>query len=468
MSNAIQPTTVQPELTPLRRLTGSSAGQFVRDNKVLAGGATVAGVVAIAGGAAKSDAFARVTEKGLIPAAGVAATALGAALVHDGVVNDLGTNNRKASVKIGAGTVLALGGTEVVGRSFDIPIARQAISKPAQLIARHGQTIGGGALIAAGVAGGTIAVDRIGKAANGERPIANGALGAGAALAGTAATLGGLEMIGRAHHVPVIDKALTGTVRTLVRSNAATTAAGVGLAAGAAALGTAAVRNFNRDGNAFVTTAEGLGAAAAGLGAVELIGHGLKVTSLQGALTRHLPQVGGAALAIAGATTIKESLADVGERGLRPLNAAGLAAGAAAVPGGAAILLHGAGFGAAAELAGRGAGVAGAAGLGVLSYTLGKQAVESGRDGKAGTAAVTAVGSAATAVGALALAGEATGIQALSSAARTVGNVTVKPVFNHVLKPAGEWIYRNPVAGGAIIAGAVGVGAYLHYRNKND
>jgi hypothetical protein len=145
--------------TPYQQLKNSKVGHFVRDNKITTAGSVLGSAVVIAGGAAKSQAFAKVAEKGIVPAAGAAAALYGLSLGHDAIANDFGKGHNARGVgKAFAGTALALGGTEVVGRIYDIPGAKRALSKPVEVAYKaldgvfggHWKAIGGGALAVGG------------------------------------------------------------------------------------------------------------------------------------------------------------------------------------------------------------------------------------------------------------------------------------------------------------------------------
>ncbi|MFA5509158.1 MAG: hypothetical protein WC423_27295, partial [Vulcanimicrobiota bacterium] len=124
--------------TPYQKIKNSKIGRSVRDHKVGAGAASVAASAVIAGGAFQSDTFARVARYGIVPAAGTGVAVLGAAAVHDAVVNDVGENNAKATAKIALGTAAALGGTQVVGMAFDLPILDRAFTG---VVFDHGQAL---------------------------------------------------------------------------------------------------------------------------------------------------------------------------------------------------------------------------------------------------------------------------------------------------------------------------------------
>ena len=131
--------------TPYQKIKNSKLGRLVRDNKVGTGATSVAATAVIAGGSFQSDAFYNVARYGIVPAAGAGISVLGATAVHDAVVNDVGENNLKATAKIAVGSAAALGGAEIVGRTFDIPVMKQAFSG---VVFDHGQALIGGALLA--------------------------------------------------------------------------------------------------------------------------------------------------------------------------------------------------------------------------------------------------------------------------------------------------------------------------------
>lgn len=529
--------------TPYQRIKNSPPGQFVRDNQLLTAGATAASALVIAGGAAKSQAFKKIAEKGIVPAAGAGVSAFGGSLVHDAIVNDLGRHNGRAAGKGAIGTVLALGGAEVVGRSYDVPVLRQALSGPVEQAIKHakwtgtavagGAALGGGALVvdglkdvghsngkaaakigggtliaagsaeaigrmhdipvlkelvskplakvaergqsilgvgvaAGGVAAGGFAANRFRKAASGDNPVVNGALGVGSTLTSAAAVLGGAELVGRDLGIKYMDQALSGPVRFLARNGVGATAAGTLLVGGGAVLGGEAVKNFKKGGNDLLTVAEGMGAATAAAGGLELIGKGTGFKPLQGLLTRHAGVMGGVALSGLGASLAKVSGQDMASKGANELNIAGTTLGGAAVPGGVAVAAASLGAEKVAEYGGRGALLVGGAGLGALTYKWGKDAATSFRNGDQLAGMGHGLLALGTGIGSSWAIGTATGIKPLTRVGEYVNTYALKPIWEKGIVPAGRYLYNNPVVGGALVAGTVAGGAYWYFKHKKD
>ena len=453
--------------TPYQQIKNSPLGRFVRENKLVTTGATVGASIVVGGGAAQSSAFADVARYGIVPALGASVAIVGAAAVHDAVANDFGKHNLRAASKVAVGTTAALGGAQVVGMAYDIPVLDHALSGTLEKVFDNGLAIAGAGVIAGGVAAGRFAAGRAIAAANhAEHRAANVALAATGAGASGAAVLGGLEMIGRQYNIPGVEHVFTHTVDYLSQSAPAAVAAGTLLLAGSGVLVGEAIQNVRKGGNDLVTVAEGLGAVTAGMGGLELVGHGLQIEALEGVLTRHVDTVASAALAGAGVALTRVSADSIKENGLHIKNATGATAGAAMTLGGVSAGLGTFGLSPAAELAGRGAGVVGGLGLGAMTYVLGRDAIRDLRQGDLLHASARLAASGATATGSLLTVGESLNIPALTDAADTVAHATVIPLWNHVIEPAATFLFQNPVAGGAVIA--VGVGAaYALYRHHH-
>ncbi|MBS2036233.1 hypothetical protein JST97_14680 [bacterium] len=451
-----------PVNTPYQKLKHSKLGKVVRENKVLTGVAGTAGTVVLAGAAAQSPTMARVAQYGVIPAAGIGLAAFSASVAHDAVVNDLPDRPFKGTAKLAAGVTGTLGGLEMVGQSLDIPVLKHALSTPLEKLADNGQAVLGLAVAGGGLAAGKFAVKRFQTAASGEARGRNLALGTASAITSAAATLGGLELLGRNFQIPVMDKALTGTIQALSAGGAGAIAAGSLLAAGGGQLATEAVRNFRRGGNDFVTLGEGMGAVTAALGGVQLAGHGLGLKATEGLLTEHGELMLATALTGSGASALRTSLKDIQENGLRPLNAFGLTAAAGLLPGGLGVAADAVGLRAASHFFGDAALTGVGLGLGATSFALARSAVNSAREGDLMNAAGKGLASAGTGAAALASTGYGLHVPGLETAGRKVLQATVEPFWDHVVVPSGQFLFNHPLAGGACLA--LGVGGYLAAR----
>lgn len=456
---------VQP--TPYQKFKASKPAQLVRENKLVTGLASAGAAVVVAGGAAQSQAFANVAQYGIAPAVGAGIAAFGAAAAHDAIVNDIGERPVFGTAKFVGGTAAMLGGTQIVGLAFNIPMLDRALTTPLSKLADNGQAVLGLAVGGGGVAAGKFAADKFRAAlAGGENRTRNIALGAAAATTSAAAVLGGAELIGRNFSIPVVDQALTGTVKALASGGAGSVAAGTLLTGGAAQLGAEAVKNFQKGGNDLLTVVEAMGAVTAGLGGVQLAGHGLGLGATQGLLTEHAPVVASTGASALGLALARTSLKSLRETGLRPLNSLALAAGAAMIPAGAAGAAAALGLHEAAELFGRSAGATAGLGLGVATAALGKKAVESAQNAQLLHTAGYGLAAAGTATGSLFAVGESLNIPIMREASRKVLSSTLEPAFEHIISPGTEFLFTHPVAGGAVLA--LGVGGYLYARYRGN
>jgi len=449
--------------TPYQWLKNSRVGKLIRENKILSGVAALGASIVTAGGAAQSQGFAKIAEYGIVPAAAAGTALVGAALVHDGIVNDAGTSNLKAVTKISGGTIAALAGAQVVGSTYKIPVLDQALTWPVEKLCEYGGTVVGAGVAGGGVAAGVYAAKKLEEAVTDpEHRGRNAAIGVGSGLGSAAALLGGAELIGRDLEIAGLDKALTGTVQYLSKSPAAAVAGGALITAGAGVLASEAVENFKKGGNDLVTVAESMGSVTAGLGGIELAGHGLGIDAVKGLLTNNAATVGSVALSAGGAALLRMSVKDAKADGLGTGNSLGMTIGASMIPGGAAAALEVHGAHEAAEMALRGSGVVAGAGLGLTSFVLGRNSVKNLKNGKPGAAALYGAGSIAAGTGSLLTLGGSLKIEALKTAGEKLFENTLEPAFEHVIRPAAELLYNNPAAGAAVIA--VGAGAYLFYR----
>lgn len=456
-----------PVNTPYQQLKHSKFGKIVRENKVLTGVATGAGTVVLAGAAVQYPALAKVAQYGVAPAAGLSLATVSALAAHDAVVNDLPERPFKGTAKLAAGVAGTLGGLQMVGMSLSIPVLDQALTTPLGKLADHGEAVLGAAVAGGGLAAGNFAVKRFKAAAQGESRSRNLALGVASAVTSAAATLGGAELIGRNFQIPVVEKALTGTIEALSTGNVGAVTAGTLLVGGGAQLASEALQNFRKGGNDFVTLAEGMGAVTAGLGGVQLAGHGLGLKATEGLLTQHGELVLATALTGSGVSALRTSVKEMQKAGIRPLNSLGLTAAAGLIPGGLAVAADTVGLptGILGDVALAGVGL----GMGLTGYAVGRSAVESAQQGDLMNAAGKGLASATLAAGGLGAVGYGTHIPGLEQAGRKILQNTVEPFWDHVVVPSAQFLFNNPLAGGACLA--LGVGGYLaarYHRSQQD
>ncbi|MBM3270259.1 MAG: hypothetical protein FJZ01_21705 [Candidatus Sericytochromatia bacterium] len=259
--------------TPYQAIKNTAAGKFVRDNKITTAGAVLGSALVVAGGAAKSEAFRKIAEKGIVPAVGAGVAGLGATMVHDSFVNDFGKgHNARGTGKAFLGTAMALGGTEIVGRIYDIPVAKQALSKPVStaykaidgIFGKHWATVGGVALAAGGA--GVLGTSVASAAKDGPDGLNVFGIGAGATMLPAGAAV-------LAHTAG--QKAIAETA-----GKAAGAIGGAGLAAWGVNRGFAAVESV-KAGKVFPTMGNATLAVTATGGGVLLAGQALGIKSIE-------------------------------------------------------------------------------------------------------------------------------------------------------------------------------------------
>lgn len=450
--------------TPYQQIKNSPAGKFVRENKLATGAVALGGAIVLAGGAAQSDTVAKIAEYGVIPAVGAGMAVVGFAAAHDAIVNDLGQRNGLAAAKLTAGSLSGLAGLQIVGMSYAIPVLDRALTGPLEALSEHGLAVLGGGVAGGGIAAGALAAREFKQALTSDHKARHAALGTAASLGSVGGLLGGGELIGRQYGIAGLDRALTGTVEKLSQSPAAAVAGGALLVAGAGVLGAEAVGNLKNGGHDLLTVAEGMGAVSAGLGGLELIGHGAKVPGLQGLLTHHGSTVGAAALTLSGLAVGRMALRGIQQNGLGLQNSLALGTAATMVPGG---LLWGASsLGLPTSALSTGTQLGLGAGMALTSVALGKGAVRAAREGDVASAAFQGLAGAGTAAGSLLTVGDALGIQAISHLGEELAKHTIEPFTEHVLWPTARFLYQNPLAGAAILA--TGLGIYLYVKHKQQ
>lgn len=460
------PATSEPPLkdTPYQKIKNSPIGRFVRENKALTTIAGVGSSIVVAGASYQSPAFEQVARYGIVPAVGAGVAIVGATAVHDAIVNDLGNHTGRGVGKMVGGSLAALGGAEVVGDTFGIPVLDRALSGTLEAMVNHGEALAGVAVAGGGLAAGRFALERFAAAARpGEHRAANALLGVTGSAAAVGGLLGGAELIGRQYGIAGLNHVFTGTIETLARTGTGAVSAGALLAAGSLVLAQEAVANVGKNGNGLVTVAEGMGAVTTGLGGAELVGHGLGIEALKGLFTQHLGVIGAAGLSSTGVAITADAVHSIRQNGLTPGNTTSSTTGATMTVGGLALAADTLGFNAAAHTLGHGSAVAAGLGLCGVTAALGRSAVQRFRKGDLVGGLATAAATPFTAATGLGLAGYGLGIDAMTRVAGEVFDHGVVPVFDHVIAPAARFLFENPVAGAVVLA--AGVGAYAWYRH---
>ena len=240
------------------------------------------------------------------------------------------------------------------------------------------------------------------------------------------------------------------------------------LGAGIAALGVSAIHDalandVGRDPGAAVDKLV-LGTAATMAG-TKIVGSALNIPVAKDILT--FPGVYGAGMAVAGVALARSAAIRARQEGLEERHIVVGAVGSAAVPGGFAVAAQSLGHPQVARAAAKGSLVAGAAGLGGLSWFWGHRASESFQTGHQFQGTGYASLSVGAGLGSAWVIGKASGIKALQHADRAVVNAA-KAVWDGAVMPAGKLVHQHPVVGGALVAGALGTAAYGYYALRRS
>lgn len=237
-------------------------------------------------------------------------------------------------------------------------------------------------------------------------------------------------------------------------------ALGAGIAAlGGAAIHDALVNDVGRHPGAAADKLV-LGTAAA-LAGTKVAGSALDVPVARDILT--VPGVVGTGMAVGGVALARSASVRARREGLAERHIVVGTVGAAGVPGGLAVAAKGLGHPGIARVAGKGSLLVGAAGLGELSWFWGSKALALSTQGEQFKGTGYASLSLLSGLGSLWVIGKVTGLEPLMHADRAVVD-GARAVWNSTVVPAGRFIYRHPVAGGALVAGALATAAYGYHR----
>lgn len=449
-------------------------GTFVGDHYMLAGTGAVIGTTAAVAGVAKlaneipaiEKAVEFVFEKNGKLLGGAASLGAAYVLGEDAVASfQEGSKAKGAAEALGA-TVAGLGGAELVGRQFNIPVVKEAISGPARFVRDNALAVSGGAAAAGGLALGAKGVKDIQDG----KPI-QGAVELTAASVGV---LGGAELVGRQYNIPVMKEALSGPFKAVFGNTGKSKIVG-GAAAGLVGAGVA-VDGAKRLAGSKGIVNDGIGAleVTAGVtgltGGASLIGLGIGNEKLARALPDNLKVVAGVGM-VAGATALaKHTVKDMRENGVGLINTATGTGAALLAAGGAQQVAEKFGIPVLDKALDKAWKPVLGAGLAVASYKFGANAVKEGQNflddptaGKAFNAGGQAVLATLSGAGSATLLGGALGIPVLENAGekvlRTVGETIVEPVFKAAVK--------NPFLTLGAVAVAGGAGYYIYSQNKD-
>ncbi|MGV3524553.1 MAG: hypothetical protein ACO1RX_10020 [Candidatus Sericytochromatia bacterium] len=254
---------------------------------------------------------------------GVAAVG-GAAAIKKGVEEIRDGNTVKGAAIAAGGAVGVLGGAEMVGRQFDIPVMKEALTGPAKAVftSKGGMAATGGAI---GLTGAGAMADGVRRLTT-EKGLVNDIIGAAEVTAGVTAVSGGTSLVGMAIGNEKLKQALPENLQLVGAAGALATAA---------VLGKHTVESVKENGITLGNTATGTGAALAALGGVELVADRFNIPGASSALNKGWKPVLGIGLGAAsyklGSNAVQEFREGnmgnaAGQAGLSFMTAAGSAA----------------------------------------------------------------------------------------------------------------------------------------------
>lgn len=257
----------------------------------------------------------------------------------------------KGSGKIVGGTVIGLGGTELIGRNYNIKYLDKALSGPAtaigKFVEKNVQGVSGTVLLGAGGTGVVLGAKDI-KEGYEKNDLKKKLIGAAEATGGGLATLGGTELLARQFNIPVLNQAFTGPAKFVAKH--AQAFGGVSIA-GAGTYGIVRGTGDFKEGKELIGAGEIAAGSIAVLGGTEMTARHLGIPVLDKALTgpanfikNNVKATIGAASIGGGAYLIKHGVDDVKdgktENSLtkKTIGGAEIAGGSTAILGGAELI----------------------------------------------------------------------------------------------------------------------------------
>lgn len=199
---------------------------------------------------------------------GVAAA--GGAYAVKEAVDSFGEGKKvKGSSLAAGGAVAILGGGELIGRQFDIPVLKEALSGPAKYVfnSKGGKVAVGAAVSLTGAGTGYDGVRRLTQ----DKGLVNDAIGVAEVTAATTAVAGGASLIG----LGIGSEKLTSAL-----ANSPQIVGGVAALGSAVALGKMTVKDLSKNGVTLLNTATGTAAALAAVGGTQLVAEKLAIPVL--------------------------------------------------------------------------------------------------------------------------------------------------------------------------------------------
>lgn len=409
-------------------------------------------------------------------AIGGAALATGAVVLGKSGVEDLQEGKSMlGGAKLLGSAVGGLGGAELIGRQYDIPVVKKALSGPAEFVAENVKAVTGGVAIAGGAAAITKGVSDLkeGKKLQGGAEVAGGVVG----------VLGGGELIGRQYNIPILKEALTGPFKLLSSKAGIAVGGGVTALSGVVAAGDGVRRLTTKTGiaNDAIGVAEVTAGVAGTTGGISLIGYATGSEKLMKVFPENITILGGTALISGAAAMGKYTVDNLKDDGLNLINAATGTGAALMALGGTEMIADKVGVPILDKAFTKGAEPVLAAGLGVAAYKLGEHAVDQGKDfmkdpNWVNGAAAAGLSAASVAAGAtsLGLVGHAFNIPVLEQTSlkmlhgvQWMGNKTVETV-GKVAEPVFKFAVNHPAITLGALAVTAGAGYYIHQKMKDQ
>ncbi len=401
----------------------------------------------------------------------------GAALIKDGIDNLKEGNTVLGGAELAGGSLATLGGAELIGRQYNIPGVKNALSTPAKWVGDNVKAVTGVVAVGGGAAAIAKGVSDVkeGKKLQGGAEIAGGVVG----------VLGGTELVGRQYNIPVAREALTGSAKAIFTSKGGIIAGGVVAAGAGLAAGADGIRRMTTQKgvlNDAIGVAEVTAGVAGATGGASLIGLATKNEKLMRAFPENLPILGGVALMGTAAALTKFTIEDAKENGLQMTQVATGTGAAVAAMGGTQLIADKLGIPVLDKAFDKGWKPVAALGLAATAAKLGQITVEQGQQmikapstGKGLVTAAAATGTVLVGAGAVATTGSVLGIAGMEKAGMAVLNGTKNGViktgnfaFEKVAKPIFEFAVDHPGVTLGALAVAGGVGYYVYTQNKDN
>jgi len=447
-------------------------GTFIGDNPVISTASIIVGSVATLGAVAKAaDNFPFVekalekvfVDNGKLVLGGVSAGA-SFVLAEDAIQSFKEGKTVKGGFETAGAAVTGLGAAELVGRQFDIPVMNKALTGTGEFLGHNIKAVVGGVTL---VGGGAAVVDGIKNISEGNK--LKGGIEVGA---GTVATLGGAELIGRQFNIPVMKEALTGPVKAIFTSNVGVGISGGLIAATGAVTAVDGVKRLTENKglvNDIIGAAEVTAGVTAATGGTSLVGVATGKEALKQVFNKSGAIIGAVALASGATALTKDAVKEIKKDGLTLKSTAELTGAGIMGLGATQIIAEKVGVKVLDQALEKGWKPVVATGLGAVTYKLGEKTLkELNKTGDANpnkVANVVGLGAATVVAGGVTagMVGEVFGVPVLQKTGKVVLETAGK-----VLKPVFTTAIKNPVTTLIAVGAVAGASVYIYNKNKDD